>query len=63
MIDPAQPVVVISSNYHMDRAVQTAKSAGFSHVLRLPAPSSIFSYGANVMNEVVLELNELTLKQ
>ena len=63
MIDPAQPVVLISSNYHMDRAVQTAKSAGFSHVLRLPAPSSIFSYGANVMNEVVLELNELTLKQ
>lgn len=62
IIDPAEPVVLISSNYHMDRAVQTAKSAGFSDILRLPAPSSCLSYGANVMYEVVLELNELTLK-
>ena len=63
MIDPDDPVVLISSNYHMDRAVQTAESAGFSHVLRLPAPSSFVSFGANVMWEVILELNELTLKQ
>ena len=62
IIDPGKPVVLISSNYHMDRAVQTAESAGFSDVLRLPAPSSFLSYGANVMNEVVLELNELTLR-
>ena len=61
LIDPSEPVVLISSNYHMDRAVQTAKAAGFSNVLRLPAPSSFPSYGANVMYEVVLELNELTL--
>ena len=63
MIDPKQPVVLISSNYHMDRAVQTAKSAGFSDVLRLPAPSSFWSYGANVLSEVILELNELTMKK
>ena len=63
LIDPSAPVVLISSNYHMDRAVQTAKSAGFSHVLRLPASSSFFSSGANVLSEVILELNELTLKQ
>ena len=63
LIDPAQPVVLISSDYHMDRAVQTAKSAGFTNVMRLPAPSSFLGYGANVMNEVVLELNELTLRQ
>ena len=63
IIDPGKPVVLISSNYHMDRAVQTAKAAGFSNILRLPAPSSLLSYGANVMSEVVLELNELTLKQ
>ncbi len=62
LIDPTRPVVLVSSNYHMDRAVQTAKSAGFSDVLRLPAPSSIVGYGANVMYEVVLELNELTLR-
>ena len=63
IIDPGKPVALISSNYHIDRAVQTAKSAGFSGILRLPAPSSFLSYGANVMSEVVLELNELTLKQ
>ena len=63
IIDPGEPVVLISSDYHMDRAVQTAKAAGFTNVQRLPAPSSLLSYGANVMSEVVLELNELTLKQ
>ena len=63
MIDPAEPVVLISSDYHMDRAVQMAKSAGFAEVLRLPAPSSVVEFGANVMWEVVLELNELTLRQ
>ncbi len=63
IIDPGKPIVLISSDYHMDRAVQTAHSAGFSEILRLPAPSSCFSYGANVLNEVVLELNELTLRR
>lgn len=58
MIDPNEPVVLITSNYHMDRAASTAKSAGFANVLRLPAPSSLLLYGANVMWEVVLELNE-----
>jgi uncharacterized SAM-binding protein YcdF (DUF218 family) len=59
LTDPAEPIVLISSNYHMDRAVQTAHSAGFSKILRLPAPSSLITYGANVMWEVILELNEL----
>ena len=44
-------VVLISSDYHMDRAVRTAKSAGFSGLLRLP--------GANMMWEVVMDLNAL----
>jgi len=59
MVNPDEPIVLISSNYHMDRAVHTAKSAGFTHVLRVPAPSSLFYFGANVMWEVVLELNDL----
>ena len=63
IIDPGKPVVLISSNYHMDRAVQTAESAGFTDILRLPAPSSFLHYGANIMYEVILELNELTLRQ
>ena len=59
LTDPEEPIVLISSNYHMDRAVQTAHSAGFSKILRLPAPSSLISFGANVMWEVILELDEL----
>ena len=61
LISPSSPVVLVSSDYHMDRAVRTAKNAGFSSVLRLPAPSSRLEFGANVMWEVVLELNELLL--
>lgn len=63
LINPDDPVVLISSDYHMDRAVQTAKRAGFSHILRMPARSSIVAFGANVMWEAMLELNELTLRQ
>ena len=48
MIDPEKPVVLISSNYHMDRASSTAKEAGFTRVLRLPAPSSLLSFGASM---------------
>ena len=62
-IDPNDPVVLISSSYHMDRAVQTAQSAGFSNILRLPAPSSVLSYGADVLSEVILELNDFTLRK
>lgn len=57
-----EPVVMISSNYHMDRAVQTAKEEGFTKIMRLPAPSGFFSYGANMLSEVVLNLNNLTAK-
>ena len=59
LIDPEEPVLLISSNYHMDRAVQTARNAGFTGILRLPAPSSFLLFGANVMWEVTLELNDL----
>ena len=63
IISAEEPVVMISSNYHMDRAVRTAKSAGFTKILRRPAPSSVINFGSNVMYEVVLTLNELTLKK
>ena len=53
------PVVMISSDYHMDRAVRIAGKAGFTHVMRLPAPSGFFAYGANMLSEVVLNLNDL----
>ena len=58
-VDPTEPVVLISSNYHMNRAAGVAKKAGFRNILRLPAPSSFLSFGANVMWEVIMELNNL----
>ena len=60
MLPEGEPVVLITSNYHMDRAVRTAKSAGFTEILRLPAPSRPFPWGSNMMWEVVMGLNELT---
>lgn len=62
MIDPARPVVLISSDYHMDRAVRTAEDAGFTYVIRKPAPSSKTGYAANIMWEVIHEINRLTSK-
>ena len=60
LMDPGDPVVVVSSNYHMGRAVKTARQAGFSQVRRLPASSEPLFYGANVFWEVLMELNSLT---
>ncbi len=60
IVSPDEPVVMISSNYHMDRAVRIASENGFTHVMRLPAPSGILAFGANMMSEVVLNLNDLT---
>ena len=60
MVSKDEPVVMISSNYHMDRAVRNAGEEGFTNVMRLPAPSGFFAYGANMLSEVVLNLNDLT---
>ena len=59
IVSAEKPVVMISSNYHMDRAVRNASESGFSHVMRLPAPSGFLAYGANMLSEVVLDLNDL----
>ena len=59
IIPSEEPVVMISSNYHMDRAVRNASEGGFPHVMRLPAPSGFLAYGANMLSEVVLDLNDL----
>lgn len=59
LIDPDTPVMLVSSNYHMNRAVKLAETAGFTQVIRLPAPSSPLPYGVNVMWEVMMELNSL----
>jgi hypothetical protein len=49
----------ISSNYHMGRAIRMAREAGFADPLRVPAPSEPLYYGANVMWEVIMELNAM----
>lgn len=59
MIDPAEPTVLISSGYHMERAVRTAEKAGFTAILRCPAPSDLRSFCASLTSEVVLTLNDL----
>ena len=59
MIDPSAPVTLITSGYHMNRAVEMAEDAGFSDVRRLPAPSDPLRYGVNLMWEIILKLDNL----
>lgn len=56
LIDPDDTVVLISSKYHMDRAIQTARREGFTQILRNPAPSSNATFIESVMYEVVAEI-------
>ncbi len=57
MIDPHEPVVLISSNYHMERAVSIAHQTGFDNVYRMPARSARISYGVNVLWETIIDIN------
>ena len=57
--NPDEPIVLISSNYHMQRAVNDAKKAGFNNVLRQPAPSQFLTYGSNMMWEVILDIRAI----
>ena len=59
MIDPATPIVLVTSDYHMDRAVKTAKKAGFTNIRRLPAPSEFWAYGSNMMWEVTSNIDNI----
>ena len=56
LIDPHDPVILVTSSYHMKRAVKMAARAGFTAVGRRPAPSVRVYYPANVMWETVLIL-------
>ncbi len=60
LIGSGKDIVLISSDYHMNRAVMMAEKFGFKDVKRLPAPSGFFTYGANMLSEDVLFLNEIT---
>ncbi|MDO4867493.1 MAG: YdcF family protein [Clostridia bacterium] len=57
MIDPRQPVAIVTSSWHMSRAVRLAREAGFADTVRVPARSDPLQYGANLMWEVVMKLD------
>ena len=57
---PNDPVVIVTSDYHMNRAVRLAKKAGFTRIRRLPAPARAVTYPANVMWEVVMEIHDFS---
>lgn len=59
LVDPSKPIVLITSNYHMDRAVRTAEGAGFTDIIRRPAQSVLFEYPANIHWEVLQEIIRL----
>jgi uncharacterized SAM-binding protein YcdF (DUF218 family) len=61
MVDVSMPVLVVSSNYHMARALRNAREAGFSAAKGLPARSDPLWNGANVMWEVISELDHLSI--
>ena len=60
LADPDEPVAIVSSNYHMNRAVKLAREAGFTQIRRLPAQSQARYYAANMMWEVMMEINSIT---
>ena len=59
MIDPANPIVIITTGCHMDRAVRLAGETGFRDVRRLPVPSEPVNAISNVLWEVVMALNHI----
>lgn len=63
LVDPDKPLGLITSDYHMDRALRMAKQAGFKQVLPYPSRSPWLSYGANVLWEVIQAINELIFRQ
>ena len=59
MIDPARPVALITSGYHLYRAVGIARRAGFTAVQGLAAPCDGRFLAANIAWEIVCEVDGL----
>lgn len=57
-----EPITIITSNYHMDRALNIANNAGFKNIKSYPAKADPIRYGANITWEIVLDINELISK-
>lgn len=53
LIDVKRPVALVTSDYHMLRAVSLARSMGYRQVVDVPARSDFLLWPANVMWEIV----------
>ncbi len=58
-IGTMEPVMIVSSSYHLLRACGIAKKKGFEDIRRLPARASLPFWLANVTWEIVCEANSL----
>lgn len=56
LTDPEKPVTLITSGYHMFRALRLARAAGFRAVLPLPSPSDPRYFIVNILSEALLEI-------
>lgn len=62
MIDPAWPVILVTSGFHMFRAVGIARDNGFTDVHRLSAKCDPLFLPANISWEIVCLIDRLTHK-
>lgn len=60
MIDPSKPIALITSGYHMLRALSAARAAGFSRMEGWSAKCDPKMLPANLLWEVVCGLDRLT---
>jgi len=50
----AEPIALITSNYHMYRSVKIARTAGFTDIIPVPAPAEPSTYLFSVAWEVII---------
>ena len=50
----ADPIALITSNYHMYRSLKIARRAGFTDIIPVPAPAEPFTYLFSVAWEVII---------
>ena len=54
-----EPVLIVTSGYHMLRACGIAGNTGFSDIKRFPASSGVLFWPANVTWEIICEINSI----
>lgn len=59
LADTDSPTVIVTSSYHMARAVGLAREAGFKSVTRLPSSCDPANYCTNMLWEIVASANSM----